>query len=222
MSLMWCVSVAGRHIYLGVASVLSLAVLLSFAPKRPGASVEHAKSDRPSAAGASPVSRGTCIHACTTLTIICWVHTHRPTRPPFGGAHRPAHPHIPAAVLRRLSTQHAVGHLPSGPVLWCVSHERQEDSAVMPCALAQSPSCASSLGDYRVRPAAWPLCNLCSSRLFDASGMRMRLPESLLAGMMWFDPRRPDALANLRHEAQERDGRGLTNQKPHVFGQPAM
>ena len=38
------------------------------------------------------------------------------------------------------------------------------------------------------------------------AGMRMRLPESLLAGMMWFDPRRPDALANLRHEAQERDG----------------
>lgn len=34
----------------------------------------------------------------------------------------------------------------------------------------------------------------------------MRLPESLLAGLMWFDPRRPDALANLRHEAQERDG----------------
>jgi Glycosyl hydrolase family 63 N-terminal domain len=38
-------------------------------------------------------------------------------------------------------------------------------------------------------------------------GMRMRLPESLLAGLMWFDPRRPDALANLRHEAQERDGK---------------
>lgn len=36
--------------------------------------------------------------------------------------------------------------------------------------------------------------------------MRMRQPESLLAGLMWFNPRRPDALANMRHEAQERDG----------------
>ena len=37
-------------------------------------------------------------------------------------------------------------------------------------------------------------------------GMRTRSPKSLLAGMMWFDPQRPDALNNIRHNAQERDG----------------
>ena len=36
--------------------------------------------------------------------------------------------------------------------------------------------------------------------------MRMRAPHSLLAGLMWFDPQRPDALNNIRHNAQERDG----------------
>jgi hypothetical protein len=34
----------------------------------------------------------------------------------------------------------------------------------------------------------------------------MRRPTSLLAGLMWFDPDRPDALARIRHNAQERDG----------------
>lgn len=37
-------------------------------------------------------------------------------------------------------------------------------------------------------------------------GMRTRSPKSLLAGLMWFDPQRPDALNNIRHNAQERDG----------------
>ncbi|KAL3145782.1 hypothetical protein ABBQ38_015160 [Trebouxia sp. C0009 RCD-2024] len=37
-------------------------------------------------------------------------------------------------------------------------------------------------------------------------GMRTRSPKSLLAGLMWFDPQRPDALSNIRHNAQERDG----------------
>ena len=34
----------------------------------------------------------------------------------------------------------------------------------------------------------------------------MRVPQSLLVGLMWFDPDRPDPLARLRHLAQERDG----------------
>ena len=34
----------------------------------------------------------------------------------------------------------------------------------------------------------------------------MRLPSSLLAGLMWFDPDRADALSNIRHLAQDRDG----------------
>ena len=34
----------------------------------------------------------------------------------------------------------------------------------------------------------------------------MRRPTSLLAGLMWFDPDRPDALDHIRHNAQERDG----------------
>ena len=37
----------------------------------------------------------------------------------------------------------------------------------------------------------------------------MRVPQSLLVGLMWFDPDRPDALARLRHLAQERDGAPL-------------
>lgn len=38
------------------------------------------------------------------------------------------------------------------------------------------------------------------------AGLRMRLPTSLLFGLMWFDPDRPDAIHNIRHEAQDRDG----------------
>lgn len=38
------------------------------------------------------------------------------------------------------------------------------------------------------------------------AGMRMRHPRSLLAGMMWFDPDKPDPLGSIRHLAQERDG----------------
>ena len=41
------------------------------------------------------------------------------------------------------------------------------------------------------------------------AGMRMRVPQSLLVGLMWFDPDRPDPLARLRHLAQERDGAPL-------------
>ena len=37
----------------------------------------------------------------------------------------------------------------------------------------------------------------------------MRVPQSLLVGLMWFDPDRPDPLARLRHLAQERDGAPL-------------
>lgn len=36
--------------------------------------------------------------------------------------------------------------------------------------------------------------------------MRMRTPKSLLAGLMWFDAQSPDALSNIRHNAQDRDG----------------
>ena len=38
------------------------------------------------------------------------------------------------------------------------------------------------------------------------TGMRMRRAASLMAGLMWFDPLRPDALSHIRHDAQERDG----------------
>lgn len=41
----------------------------------------------------------------------------------------------------------------------------------------------------------------------------MRVPQSLLVGLMWFDPDRPDPLARLRHLAQERDGAPLR----HMF-----
>eukprot|EP00873_Tetraselmis_striata_P019438 jgi/Tetstr1/439702/TSEL_028121.t1 len=37
-------------------------------------------------------------------------------------------------------------------------------------------------------------------------GMRTRRPAGLLAGLMWWDPQRPDFFHNIRHEAQERDG----------------
>ena len=42
----------------------------------------------------------------------------------------------------------------------------------------------------------------------------MRLPSSLLAGVMWFDPDRPDALSNIRHLAQDRDGTRTTTARP--------
>ena len=38
------------------------------------------------------------------------------------------------------------------------------------------------------------------------AGLRMRHPQSLVAGMMWFDPDRPDVSSNIRHLALERDG----------------
>ena len=34
----------------------------------------------------------------------------------------------------------------------------------------------------------------------------MRHPQGLLAGMLWFDPDKPDALSNIRHLALEGDG----------------
>lgn len=37
-------------------------------------------------------------------------------------------------------------------------------------------------------------------------GIRMRLPSSLLAGLMWLDPQGRDPLSTLRHEAQQHDG----------------
>ena len=45
------------------------------------------------------------------------------------------------------------------------------------------------------------------------TGARMRQPAALLAGLMWFDPDRRAALDNIRHNAQERDGR-VTNAYP--------
>lgn len=36
--------------------------------------------------------------------------------------------------------------------------------------------------------------------------MRTKQPYGLQAGLMWFDPDRQDALQNIRHQAQERDG----------------
>ena len=42
----------------------------------------------------------------------------------------------------------------------------------------------------------------------------MRHPQGLVAGMMWFDPDRPDALSNIRHLAQERDGTILSSARP--------
>ena len=41
------------------------------------------------------------------------------------------------------------------------------------------------------------------------AGLRMRHPQSLVAGMMWFDPDRPDILSNVRHLALERDGTAI-------------
>ena len=38
----------------------------------------------------------------------------------------------------------------------------------------------------------------------------MRHPQGLVAGLMWFNPDREDGLINIRHLAQERDG------KPHA------
>ena len=38
------------------------------------------------------------------------------------------------------------------------------------------------------------------------AGMRMRVPESPLLGVMWVDPGRDDPLNNIRHEALQRDG----------------
>ena len=37
-------------------------------------------------------------------------------------------------------------------------------------------------------------------------GLRPRAPKSLIFGLMWMDPTRRDALSNIRHQAEERDG----------------
>ena len=41
--------------------------------------------------------------------------------------------------------------------------------------------------------------------------MRMRVPQSLLVGLMWFDPGAAEPLAHVRHLAQERDGAPLAS-----------
>ena len=38
------------------------------------------------------------------------------------------------------------------------------------------------------------------------AGLQMQLPKPLLAGLMWLDPDRSDALRNIRHLAEARDG----------------
>lgn len=40
-------------------------------------------------------------------------------------------------------------------------------------------------------------------------GLRPRLPNSLVFGLMWTDPLQGDALTAIRHEAQEKDGESL-------------
>lgn len=40
-------------------------------------------------------------------------------------------------------------------------------------------------------------------------GMRTKEPYGLQAGLMWFDPQRPNPLENIRHQAQDRDGMQL-------------
>jgi len=60
-----------------------------------------------------------------------------------------------------------------------------------------------------IRSAAEPV----PDRFINA-GLRMRHPQGLVAGMMWFDPDRPDALSNIRHLAQERDGTFLSSACP--------
>lgn len=37
-------------------------------------------------------------------------------------------------------------------------------------------------------------------------GTRFRMPYTLSAGLMWFDPTHPDGVARLRHEARQEDG----------------
>ena len=45
-----------------------------------------------------------------------------------------------------------------------------------------------------------------ASRCHHFAGLRMRVPSSLLVGLMWFDPDLPNAPAALRHNAEDRDG----------------
>ena len=52
-------------------------------------------------------------------------------------------------------------------------------------------------------------------------GMRTKSPKSLLLGMMWYDPQRPDTFYNLRHTAEESHGLasyGWTRHDGESFG----
>ena len=62
--------------------------------------------------------------------------------------------------------------------------------------------------------------HICTHSSLNAVGLRMRRPTSLLAGLMWFDPDRPDALDRIRHNAQERDGAHLPLQLPRSLSMP--
>ena len=58
---------------------------------------------------------------------------------------------------------------------------------------------------------AWTImsCMILGSFSFQSdgfAGLRMRVPQSLLAGLAWFDPDQPGGDIQLRHEAQSRDG----------------
>ena len=44
------------------------------------------------------------------------------------------------------------------------------------------------------------------SKCHYSAGLRMRVPSSLLVGLMWFDPELPNAPAAIRHNAEDRDG----------------
>ncbi|KAK9809318.1 hypothetical protein WJX73_004307 [Symbiochloris irregularis] len=46
-------------------------------------------------------------------------------------------------------------------------------------------------------------------------GARMRQPSALLAGLMWFDPDRPNAADRIRHNAQQQDGLGKYGWEAH-------
>ena len=70
--------------------------------------------------------------------------------------------------------------------------------------------------DYSLGPQQAAFDKYCEVPVL-LTGMRMRNPKSLLAGLMWFDPHRPDALNNIRHNAQERDGQYCTDSCVHTL-----